>query len=106
MIPSYENWESASDYWSIDRYFCMANNTIKIKMTGGNISTDTLDFDGTPGISASTSSNQLTTPRNMIVIYRDGKPYLLMAGANAGIDAVDAVSHIRESWNWKQRNAE
>ena len=71
------------------------------KNTGGNVSKVTLDFDGTPGVSASTSSNELTTPRNMIVVYRDGKAYLIMVGATAGVDAGDAVSHVRESWKWE-----
>jgi len=70
------------------------------KSAGGNVSADTLDFNGTPGAVASTSSNELTTPRSMIVVYRDGKTYLLMAGATAGVDISDAVSKIRESWKW------
>jgi hypothetical protein len=70
------------------------------KNTGGSVSTDTLDFDGEPGVIASTSSNELTTPRNMIVLYREGKAYLLMVGATAGVDVGDAVSHVRETWKW------
>jgi hypothetical protein len=73
---------------------------------GGNVSADTLDFDGTPGVSASTSSTELTTPRNMIIVYRDGKAYILMAGATGDVDIGDAVSHIRESWKWTDPNAE
>lgn len=74
--------------------------------TGGQVSAEDLDFDGTPGVSASTSSTELTTPRNMIVVYRDSQAYLLMAGATAGVDIGDAVSHVRESWVWTQPNAE
>jgi len=44
-----------------------------VKSAGGSVSADALDFDGTPGVSASTSSNELTKPQNMIIVYRDGK---------------------------------
>ena len=72
---------------------------------GGKVSPDVLDFDGTPGVSVSTSSTEMTTPRQMIIVYRDGKAYLLMIGATAGVDIGDAVSHVRESWKWKNPNA-
>lgn len=100
------NWQNAKAMIKIDVGTPAAPTAKQLaegfaKSAGGNVSKDTLDFDGTPGISASTSSNELTTPRNMIVVYRDGKVYLLMAGATAGVDAGDAVSHVRESWKWK-----
>jgi TATA-box binding protein (TBP) (component of TFIID and TFIIIB) len=59
-----------------------------------------MDFDGEPGFIALTSSDKLTTPRIVIVLYHDGKAYLLMIGATEGIDVDDAVSHIRKSWKW------
>lgn len=69
---------------------------------GGTVSADTLDFDGTPGVVASTSSTDLTTPRSMIIVYRNGHAYLLMAGAVQGVDINEAVSRVRESWKWTQ----
>lgn len=72
------------------------------KSVGGNVSSDALNFDGEDAVIATTSSNDLGTPRNMIIVYRDAKAYLLMAGATEGVDIGDAVSHIRSSWKWKQ----
>jgi hypothetical protein len=68
--------------------------------TGGKCDVESLEFDGTPGVSVSTTSTTLTTPRDMIVIYRDGKAYLLMAGAVEGVDLSEAVAQIRKSWKW------
>lgn len=69
---------------------------------GGTVSTDSLDFDGTPGVSASTSSTTLNTPRDMTIIYRNGKAYLLMAGAIEGVELSKAISHVRKSWKWTE----
>jgi hypothetical protein len=68
----------------------------------GTVATEWLDFDGTSGVSASTKSTTLTTPRNMIIIYRDRKAYLLMAGAVKDVDLSKAVVQIRESWKWTE----
>jgi hypothetical protein len=70
------------------------------KSAKGSVSPETMDFDGEPGFIALTSSAKLTTPRIVIVLYHDGKAYLLMIGATDGIDVDDAVSHIRKSWKW------
>ncbi len=72
------------------------------KSAGGSVAEGTWDFDGTPGVVATTMSNDLATPRFMIVIYRDGKAYLLMGAAVEGVQIDDALTRIRESWKWKQ----
>jgi hypothetical protein len=69
----------------------------------GTVSAESLDFDGTSAVSASTSSTTLAVPRNMIIVYRDGKAYLLMAGAVEGIDLSKAISHVRKSWKWTKQ---
>lgn len=104
------NWQNAKAMIKIDVGTPAAPTAKQLaegfaKSTGGSVAADTLDFDGTLGVSATTSSNDLTTPRHMIVIYRDGKAYLLMAGATAGVDVGDAVSYVRESWRWTSPNA-
>jgi hypothetical protein len=68
--------------------------------TGGTISAETLEFDGTPGVSASTSSTELTTPRNLTVVYHKGQAYLIMASSIAGVNIDDALLHVRKSWRW------
>ena len=105
------NWQNAKEMIKVDVDAPAAPTAKQLaegfaNSTGGQVSADALDFDGTPGVSASTSSTELTTPRNMIVVYRDSHAYLLMAGATAGVDISDAVSHVRESWKWTQPNAE
>ena len=70
------------------------------KSAKGSVSPEIMDFDGEPGFIALTSSDKLTTPRIAIVLYHDGKAYLLMIGATQGIDVDDSVSHIRKSWKW------
>ena len=104
------NWQNAKAMIKIDVGTPTAPTARQLaegfaKSTGGSVTADALDFDGTPGVSASTSSNELTTPRIMIVVYRNGRAYLLMAGATAGVDVADAVSHVRESWKWASPSA-
>jgi hypothetical protein len=70
------------------------------KSAKGSVSPETMDFDGEPGFIALTSSDKMTTPRIVIVLYHDLKAYLLMIGATEGIDVDGAVSHIRKSWKW------
>jgi hypothetical protein len=72
------------------------------KSTGGTVSSESLDFDGTPGINASTSSTEMTTPRNLIVILRGNRVYLLMAGAVEGVDVAAPIAAIRQSWTWSK----
>ena len=105
------NWQNAKAMIKIDVGTPAAPTAKQLaegfaKSTGGTVSADTLDFDGTSGVSASTSSNDLMTPRQMIVVYRNGKAYLLMAGATSGVDVNNAVAHVRASWKWATPNAE
>ncbi len=104
------NWQNAKAMIKVDVGAPAAPTAKQLadgfaKNTGGTVSADALDFAGTPGVSASTSSTELTTPRNMIIIYRNGNAYLLMAGAVEGVDIGDAVTHVRESWKWTQPDA-
>lgn len=77
----------------------MANNFAK--SADGRAMPDTLDFDGEAATKATTSSTTLATPREMIIIYRDGKVYLVMAGAVAGVDLTNAIEHVRLTWKWE-----
>ncbi|MEM0927297.1 MAG: hypothetical protein AAGJ83_14730 [Planctomycetota bacterium] len=75
------------------------------KSAGGTVSTETVEFDGTPGVVASTSSTQLTKPRKMIVIFRGTNAYLLMVAAVGGIEIDEALSSIRQTWKWTQADS-
>jgi len=99
------NWQNAKAMIKVDVGTPAAPTAEELaqgfaKNVGGTVSPEPMDFNGTPGINASTSSTELTTPRNMIVIYRDSKAFLLMAGAVEGIELTDAIAHIRETWMW------
>jgi len=72
------------------------------KNTGGSVAPETIDFDGTAGVCVTTSSQDLATPRNMIIIFRNDTAYLLMVGAGGDWDASVALTRIRESWKWTE----
>ncbi|MEZ6095273.1 MAG: hypothetical protein R3C03_13750 [Pirellulaceae bacterium] len=99
------NWQNAKAMIKVDVVVPKAPSATKIaemfaSNVGGNVSEDFMEFDGESGVLVSTTSVDLATPRNMFVIFRDGKAYLLMAGAASDIDLSDAVSSIRSSWKW------
>jgi hypothetical protein len=71
------------------------------KTVGGQVAPETLNFDGETATKATTSSTSLTTPREMIIIYRDGNAYLVMAGAVDGVDLTNAMEHVRSTWTWE-----
>ena len=72
------------------------------RTAGGQLASQTLDFDGESAMKATTSSTALTTPREMIIIYRDDKAYCVMAGAVAAVDLTNAMEHIRSTWKWER----
>ncbi len=72
------------------------------KSTGGTVSPEPLDFDGTPGIIASTTSTAMSTPRNLTVVFRANQVYLLMVAANEGVDVSAPIAEIRQSWTWSK----
>ncbi len=77
----------------------MANHFAK--RDGGQVANETLDFGGEAATKVTTSSTTLVTPREVMIIYRDGKAYLVMAGAVEGVDTTDAIEHIRSTWKWE-----
>ena len=104
------NWQNAKAMIKVDVGTPSAPTAKQLaegfaKNTNGTSSADPLDFDGTPGFSASTASTELSMPRNMMVVYRDGQAYLLMVGALEGVEVGDVISHVRKSWKWTEPNA-
>jgi hypothetical protein len=69
---------------------------------GGKVLADVVNLDGVPAVAAETSSVELATPRRMTVAYHNGKAYLLMAAATAGVDIEAAQRQICESWEWRE----
>ena len=99
------NWRNAKAIIKIDVGPTLAPTADQLaealaQNTNGKVSKEAVEFDGTPAVEVLTSSNDLMIPRNMFAIYRDGKAYLVMAAATAGIEVDDAISHVHKSWKW------
>lgn len=74
--------------------------------SGGTISETPIDLDGSAGTLATTPSNDLATPKNMLIVFRGQKAYLIMGAATQGIDLSNAISQITESWRWSDAGSE
>ena len=99
------NWQNAKAMIKVDVGTPAATTATELARgfaegTGGTVAAEPMDFDGTPGINASTPSTTLATPRHMVVVYRDDKAYLLMAGAVKGVALGEAIAQIRDTWTW------
>lgn len=70
------------------------------KRTGGVIVDKRMELDGEECVAATTKSNTFKTPRNMIIAFRNGKVFLLMAGGVKDVDLETPLAKIRESWKW------
>ena len=46
---------------------------------------------------------RLSQPRDVIIVYRGGQAYMLMAGGVQGVDVSNALEHIRKTWKWTDR---
>jgi hypothetical protein len=67
----------------------------------GQVAKSPVDVDGEKGLLVTTSSDNLDKPRTIIIIFRGGKVYLIMAASKEGADTTAAVETIRTSWKWK-----
>lgn len=59
-----------------------------------------ITIDGEEAVQVSTDSTDLSKPKHAIVIFRDGKAYLLMASGIPGTDVTTALDHIVQTWRW------
>jgi hypothetical protein len=65
----------------------------------GNAMTS-VTIDGQHGIRISTSSADLSSPQHVVVVYRAGKAYLLMASGVRDVDVAKAFDEVLQSWHW------
>jgi hypothetical protein len=67
----------------------------------GSVVPGTVDVGGTSGVrlKGSASASGLE-PREALVVLRDGKAFLIMAGAVPGTDVSAPLEHIRATWQW------
>lgn len=66
----------------------------------GTISEDEFDIDGESAIRVSTNSTNLEAPREIFVVYRNGRAYLVMGVAVKGTDVTSPIIDIVRSWRW------
>jgi hypothetical protein len=71
-----------------------------VKSLNGKVAKNTVDVDGEKGVRVTTSSKTLNDPRIIIIVYRGGKAYLIMAATIEGTDATGVLEQIRKSWKW------
>src|SRR5205823_85467 len=67
---------------------------------GGTIYPDPVPIDGSDGIKVETTSTDMSRPKFAIVVFREGKVYLIMAAQKSGTDVSDAQNQIVKSWKW------
>ena len=71
-----------------------------VKSLNGKVAKNAVDVDGEKGVKVTTSSKTLNDPRIIVIVYRRGKAYLIMAATIEGTDATEAFEQVRKSWKW------
>ncbi len=66
----------------------------------GQIVSTTVDVDGEQGLRVVGDSTGLSKPREVIVVFRHGKVYLIMAAGVKGANVSNALEHICTTWKW------
>ena len=49
-----------------------------------------------------TTSSDLSRPRHVVVIFKDGQVYLIMAAAAGGADVSSAFDEVLRTWRWNE----
>lgn len=71
------------------------------EMWGGTVVPDTVDVDGEKALRVQIPPHgDSLSPRRAIVVFHEGKLYLIMAGAVGPMDVSDALEHVRATWKW------
>ncbi|REK06814.1 MAG: hypothetical protein DWQ37_22500 [Planctomycetota bacterium] len=66
----------------------------------GHVFDAPLMLDGVEGIRVQTPSDDLSRPRYAVVVYREGKVYLIMA-ATKGPEIKHAMKQVLDTWQWE-----
>lgn len=66
----------------------------------GNISENQFDIDGEAAVRVTTDSTHLNAPREVFVVYRKSRAYLVMGVAVKGTDVTGPIIEILRSWRW------
>ena len=67
---------------------------------GGRVHEEPILLDGVEGVRVQTDSSDLSRPREVVVVYRGGRVYLIMAAAkDSGVE--HAFAQVLKSWRWE-----
>lgn len=69
----------------------------------GQVFAEPMSVDGEKGIRLQTPSTNMERPRCAVVVYRQGKVFLIMAAGARGFDVEDAFDHVLQTWRWATR---
>lgn len=66
----------------------------------GRVSPDPVSLDGESGILVETTSADLSRPRLVLVVFREGQVYLIMAAGTNATEVSSAFDAVLASWEW------
>jgi hypothetical protein len=69
---------------------------------GGEVLPELVLIDGAEGVRVETTSGDLSRPRHVVVIFRGGQVYLIMAAAAGGADVSSAFDEVLRTWRWNE----
>ncbi len=74
-----------------------------VRSAEGQVSPDAVNVDGEKGVRVVIRSNSMAVPREVVVIFRQGHAYLVMAGAVDGTEVSEAIEEMLSTWKWEDR---
>lgn len=69
----------------------------------GQVLVDPVFVDGESGVRVKTTSTDMSKPSHAVVVFRNGKVYLIMAAGGNGVDVTDAFDHALQTWRWTKK---
>ncbi len=66
----------------------------------GRVLPEPITIDGASALRVETPSTDLSRPKDIVIVYRDSKVYLIMAAATTGNDVSSAFDEVVKSWRW------
>jgi hypothetical protein len=71
---------------------------------GGKVLEETTELDGEVALRVHVANpGEGLRPKEGIIVFRDNRVYLVMAGSVPGIDVIDELEQVRQSWKWIDR---
>lgn len=71
---------------------------------GGKVLEETTELDGEIALRVHVANpGEGLRPKEGIVVIRENRLYIVMAGSVPGIDVIDELEQVRQSWKWIDR---